>query len=345
MAVECPSARVQMVTSTRPRHGASRRGIGVVGLSSLVFFSVAGTPAGSEDTVAAAGPLLALLGFVLMPLVWSIPEALVTAELATAFPLNGGYVAWVALAWGETPAYMEALLKWLSGVLDNAIYPIMMLNYSRKVWPALQSESAGKSHGWISVQNPCDLPSILHFGYDLYAVGRLFIAATTLGLSAAQYRGMELVGTASAAVVVITLVPFVILVFAGIGKMQWSKLGRSTHNVDWQLYLQTLFWSLNYFDSVSTFAAEVEAPARTFPRALMIAMAGIVAMYLMVLGVAIGNAPDGEEWDNSELADAGLWIGGDWLRVWIVLSVCMVRIHATGPSQTGSASCTQHYYL
>ena len=44
------------------------------------------------------GPLLALLGFIVLPLVWSVPEALVTAELATAFPEDSGYVAWVTAA-------------------------------------------------------------------------------------------------------------------------------------------------------------------------------------------------------------------------------------------------------
>lgn len=38
-----------------------------------------------------AGPLLALLGFLILPFIWSMPEALVTAELATAFPEDSGY--------------------------------------------------------------------------------------------------------------------------------------------------------------------------------------------------------------------------------------------------------------
>jgi hypothetical protein len=53
-----------------------------------------------QDAVAAGGPLLVILGFILFPLIWSIPEALITAELATAFPENSGYVAWVTAAFG-----------------------------------------------------------------------------------------------------------------------------------------------------------------------------------------------------------------------------------------------------
>lgn len=45
-----------------------------------------------QDAVTSAGPLVALLGFLILPFVWSVPEALVTAELATAFPEDSGWV-------------------------------------------------------------------------------------------------------------------------------------------------------------------------------------------------------------------------------------------------------------
>ena len=53
------------------------------------------------------GPLLGLLGFLVMPAVWSVPEALVAAELATAFPSNGGYVTWVTVTWRLTKGVFE----------------------------------------------------------------------------------------------------------------------------------------------------------------------------------------------------------------------------------------------
>eukprot|EP00041_Stephanoeca_diplocostata_P020390 m.454303 g.454303 ORF g.454303 m.454303 type:complete len:328 (+) comp21567_c0_seq4:949-1932(+) len=112
--------------------------------------------------------------------------------------------------------------------------------------------------------------------------------------------------------------------------MQWDQLlaTKSDGDVDWGLLLTTLFWNLNYWDSVSTMASEVKNPARTFPRALVLAMVFTVGMYFLVLGVAIGNAPGGaqHEWNNSELASAGLWVAGDWLRIWIVASVTISAI-------------------
>lgn len=64
----------------------------------LIFYGVSGGPFGVEPVVSAAGPFLALMGFLLLPMVWSIPEALVTAELSTTFPEAAGCVAWVRAA-------------------------------------------------------------------------------------------------------------------------------------------------------------------------------------------------------------------------------------------------------
>ncbi|KAJ4903469.1 putative polyamine transporter [Raphanus sativus] len=48
----------------------------------LIFYEVSGGPFGVEDSVkSGGGPLLAVLGFLIFPLIWSIPEAIVTAEL------------------------------------------------------------------------------------------------------------------------------------------------------------------------------------------------------------------------------------------------------------------------
>eukprot|EP00035_Acanthoeca_spectabilis_P005122 m.110257 g.110257 ORF g.110257 m.110257 type:complete len:503 (+) comp12881_c0_seq3:615-2123(+) len=287
-----------MAVARRALEPSDPNKIGVVGLASLIFFAVAGSPAGTEDTIVAAGPLLALLGFVFMPVVWAVPESLVTAELATAFPHNGGYVVWVTRAFGPTTGFVVGILKYFANVLDNCAYPVMMLNYFRQLGgTALESDTAA----------------------------RVFLAGVTTLLSAAQWRGLEIVGMSSAAVLVVTLIPFVILVVVGIGKVEWGRLGsrREAKNIDWALYLQTLFWNLNYWDAVSTVASEVENPSRTFPRALGIAGVSVVSMYILVLGVAIGNLPEDVEWNNSELADAGLYVAGPWLQISIVVSVAI----------------------
>lgn len=75
----------------------------------LIFYGVSGGPFGMEDAVAAGGPLLTLAGLVVLPIAWSIPEALVTAELSTAFPEASGFVAWVSTAFGPFWGFMEGV--------------------------------------------------------------------------------------------------------------------------------------------------------------------------------------------------------------------------------------------
>lgn len=58
------------------------------------------------------------------PWVYSIPIALVSAELCTAFPHDGGYTVWVKEAFGFTLAFQEGYWSWISGVVDNAMYPV-----------------------------------------------------------------------------------------------------------------------------------------------------------------------------------------------------------------------------
>jgi len=71
-----------------PTHNGAggEKKIGVWMLVGLVYFSVSGGPLGIEVAVKAGGPLLALLGFIIMPLIWSSTEAAMTAELSVAYP-------------------------------------------------------------------------------------------------------------------------------------------------------------------------------------------------------------------------------------------------------------------
>ena len=102
-------------------------------LAVLVFYNVSGGPFGIEPSIRAGGNFYAILGFLLFPLVWSVPEALVTAELGSAFQDPSAGVAWVEEAFGESMGSMCGYLGWVSGATDNAIYPTLFLEYVTSV--------------------------------------------------------------------------------------------------------------------------------------------------------------------------------------------------------------------
>lgn len=75
----------------QPREeGEHSQKLSALALAVLVFYKVSGGPFGCEPTVKAAGPFYALLGFALFPLLWCVPEALITAELGSAYPEPSG---------------------------------------------------------------------------------------------------------------------------------------------------------------------------------------------------------------------------------------------------------------
>ena len=99
-------------------------------------------------------------------------------------------------------------------------------------------------------------------------------------------------------------------------------------NAVYSLYYraQVLFWSLNYWDSVSTLAGEVSDPARTFPRALGIAVVLVISAYFLPLLIGLGVAADTSDWTLGYFASVAEQVGGKWLAWWIVVAAAVSQL-------------------
>jgi hypothetical protein len=85
-------------TPIKPRdEGGHSYKLSAVALAVMVFYKVSGGPFGCEPTVKAAGPFYALVGFIVFPILWSVPEALITAELGSAYPEPSGRTYGIAM--------------------------------------------------------------------------------------------------------------------------------------------------------------------------------------------------------------------------------------------------------
>jgi amino acid transporter len=103
--------------------GDPRRRLGLASVTVIGFFWVSGGVYGCEELISAAPPLV-VCGFTLgVALAFALPNALMTAELATAFPADGGAVAWVRASFGPTVGLHHAAWVWLTSLLDAAVYP------------------------------------------------------------------------------------------------------------------------------------------------------------------------------------------------------------------------------
>ncbi|EOD16845.1 putative cationic amino acid transporter [Emiliania huxleyi CCMP1516] len=128
----CPSAaspgRNAPLLHTASSTAESERRVGACSLVVIGFFWVSGGIYGSEDLLS-AGPPLVIFGFVLtVALTFALPNALMTAELATFLPADGGQVAWVYEALGSV-GHHNALWVWLCNLLDAAVYPQLAASY------------------------------------------------------------------------------------------------------------------------------------------------------------------------------------------------------------------------
>lgn len=267
------------------------RKLSILPLIFIIFYEVSGGPFGIEDTVGAAGPLLAVIGFLVFPIFWSVPEALITAEMGTMFPENGGYVVWVSAALGNFWAFQQGWMKWLSGVIDNALYPVMFLDYLDSSIPAL-------SGGWPRV---------------------LAVLGITAVLTYLNYRGITIVGWSAVLLGVFSILPFVVMGLISIPKLRPKRwLVSDLHNINWNLYLNTLFWNLNYWDSISTLVGEVKNPKKTLPKALFYALIFVIVAYLFPILTGTGSIPlEQKLWTDGYFSDVAKILGGGWLRWWI----------------------------
>jgi amino acid transporter len=71
----------------------SRPALNLLSLVAATFFVVSGGPYGLEEIVATNGYAQTLVLLLLVPLLWSLPIALLVGELGSSLPKEGGYYA------------------------------------------------------------------------------------------------------------------------------------------------------------------------------------------------------------------------------------------------------------
>ena len=115
----------------------------LIPLIGIIYFTVSGGAFGLENVISGAGPGLGLLLLIITPLLWSVPIALVTAEMATMLPIDGGYYRWVYFGLGRFWGFQEGWWTICYTAVDMAIYPVLFVNYLAFFAPYLQPDADG----------------------------------------------------------------------------------------------------------------------------------------------------------------------------------------------------------
>ncbi|KAF1332227.1 Serine/threonine exchanger stet, partial [Globisporangium splendens] len=290
----------------------TRRVLTTISIVGVCYFAVSGGPIGSEYIVSAGGPLIGFISLLLFPFIWGVPIAFITAELSSTFPEDGGYTVWVLNAFGPFWAFQTGYWSWISGVIDNAIYP------------ALAVATFTDAYGSVGT------------AFEQY----LLKAAIAIALALPNLFGIRIVGNGMAVLSLFVMVPFVVLsVWGAIRASDWGVFGEVRRedivtdddgnfvsmsgpiSIDFSLLINTLFWNFNGAVSCSVFGAEVANPGKTYPRAMMISVVLIALSYLVPLfGATAYNSPHWTSWEEGSLSGVSQAIGGDFLANWIVFA-------------------------
>jgi amino acid transporter len=132
--------------------------IGTASLAIIIFYSVSGGPFGLEISVQTAGFLFSILGFMIVPIVYAVPEALMTAELASAFQEASGGVAWAEEAFGSAVGWVAGKNTLFAGVSNCTYEFAFVLLFVFGIHSSLTSNSLDSNS--LSVLSSCCIYSI-----------------------------------------------------------------------------------------------------------------------------------------------------------------------------------------
>jgi amino acid transporter len=272
----------------------------VLPLVMTIFFCVSGGPYGLEQ-VMQTGAGMGLLLILVTPLIWALPAALMTAELSTAIPAEGGYYVWVKRAMGPAAGFFCAWLTYMYSWVDVAMYPVLFISYL-------------KSFAFADIlQSPVN-----SFIVSL----SMIIPLTWLNI-----RGTRAVGNSSVVFSLLLLLPFAIMVVMGMGKVfshpttvmhPFVPAGQSTFAA-FSSGLYIVMWNYLGWDSISTIAGEIQEPQKLFPRALLIGLPLIILCYFLPALVGIAAQPDTSQWGEGSWPSIAGLIGGPVLAAGIGL--------------------------
>lgn len=288
------------------------RRLNLFALVSIIFFTVSGGAFGLEPLVGSVGAGWAIVLVIVTPLLWSLPTALMVAELSSAMPEEGGYYVWVREALGDFWGVQEGWWTICYTAVDMAIYPVLFVGYLAYFFPSLGVGENG-------------LMTWRVFGVRWLIAVALIIVALII-----NWRGARAVGRNATLNIGLVLLPFAVLTVLGLsnkssfasafGNIRNSLTGGSDIALI-SLGLATVLWNYCAWDNVSTFAAEVNDAKRTYPRALFIALPLVVLAYLLPLLAGVAATTDARVWsDTAGFPVIAELIGGKMLGLIIAVA-------------------------
>lgn len=297
------SALLGEIASERVRLPRERR-LKMLALASLIFFTTCGGAFGLEPLIGATGAGWAIVLILVTPLMWSLPIALMVAELAGLMPEEGGYYVWIRETlgrfWGVQAGWWA--MAYAAGVM--AIFPVLFVSYLSFFFPSL-GVAADRTHP--------------EMGAVLRWLAAVLVIASAM---AVNLRSAKDVGRAAKVGAVLVLGAFAVMILVWLRRSADPAgvigIVRNDFAVEHKgtllLVLSILAFDYSGWDGASTYAGEVDEPQRNYPRAIAVALTVLVTCYVLPVIAAVGVTTEPAVWsDTAGWPVIGQLIGGRWL--------------------------------
>lgn len=210
---------------------------------------------------------------VVLGLLWMIPYGLVTAELGSAFPAEGGLYDWVKRAFGRLSGSLAAIMYW-------SINPLWIGG----------SLAFISTEAWSTYIHPIDAGTVMDYVFK----GAFVLASTAITLvSLARCRVIFAIGTNLKLLLAVFFLGTTVLYgiengFNGIGSLTWSPTMTGFLGL-----VPLLLFSLVGFEVPSQAGDEMQNPQRDVPRGIAVSgFVGLMAYALPILALLLVLPPD-----------------------------------------------------
>jgi amino acid transporter len=283
------------LTSSNGNASALRKA-GLFYLVFVMFSYTTGGPFGLEDMVTTSGPGMTLVYLLVLPFFWCIPVSLVSAELTTAMPVEGGFYRWTRAAFGEFWGFLAGWWNWSASFLLGGAYAVLFTDYLVYYFPGIT-------------------------GWKHYLVSVALIAVITW----VNVRGIQMVGQVATALEIFIFLPVVTMIVMGFVHWHHNPFAPwiPPHQPTFKIFgvgLALGLWLYSGYEQLSTVAEEVENPQRAYPRALALVVPLSIAAYFLPTLAGLGSAGQWQNWRTGFFSDAAGMIGGPWLGTWMTLA-------------------------
>eukprot|EP01048_Picozoa_sp_COSAG05_P016739 COSAG05_NODE_2195_length_3413_cov_24.923959_3_plen_426_part_00 len=319
------------------------------GLFGIAFFWVCGGPYGNEALVQQGPSGVVFLVYAASTVLYSIPIALINAELAVAIPEDGGLVVWVNKAFGPIVGGYSAWFWLCSVMFDSAIYPTLAAEY------ILTGGNIAKDEE------------------DLNRFTVILIAeAVVLGSTCVKLLGSDIVSKFSTLATLVSLVPVVVLLAWSIFTVRmrparwfrWSSIALEPEpepepdweadvlsaaelqiqagtggqafaltqvdpadeltfdGVNWGLLISWCIWLSSGYLGLGSLAAGIDNPTRTYPLLLSILIPFVMCVYIFPFFVSLSITEDMRLYEAGFFVSIATQVAGEWLSSLMLFSAC-----------------------